>query len=55
MYNFRSLSEMSYDFLKSFFSDFTPQVRLFFAAKGNLKFSDLKMWGIRKILNFLKR
>ena len=33
----------SYDFLKFNFSRFTPQIRLFFVEKGNLKFSESKM------------
>ena len=32
-----------YDFLMSLISHFSPQVRLFFVEKGDLKFSDLKM------------
>ena len=40
-------------------SHFTPQIKLFFAEKGNVKFSDSKMrWkeeSERKIVTFLKR
>ena len=44
MYSFRSTSnQIPYDFLKFNFSHFSPQVRLFFLEKGNLKFSDSKM------------
>ena len=40
-----------YDFLKFNFLHFTAQVRLFSYKKGNLKFSDWKVWW-RKILIF---
>ena len=44
MYNFRSLSnKIPYDFLKFNLSPVTPQVKLFFLVKGNLKFSEPKM------------
>ena len=47
---------MSHDFLKSIFSDFTLQVRLFFVAKGNvLAFKNVMERGMRKILTFVNR
>ena len=44
--NFRRVSNKfpsMNDFLTFNFSNFTPQVKLFFVGKGNIKFSDSKV------------
>ena len=44
MYNFRNLfKKIPYDFLKFNFSQFTPQIKLFFTEKGHSAFSDSEL------------
>ena len=58
MYNFPKLFlQITYDFEFNF-SHFIPMLGFFFVEKGNLKFSDSKMWWrekSEKILTFLVR